>query len=253
MLGEASGESMEVQEVRDGRIRLTLAGGRTPEEVLDRLGLVPIPPYIRNARRDAREPREHSRDQEWYQTVYANDAGGTRSVAAPTAGLHFTEPLLRELAGKGVGLLEVALEVGAGTFAPVETPTLAEHRMHSERCVVDAALVKALNEPSTGRVIPIGTTAVRTLESLPNPLPRPETMSGPMEFQTDLLIEPGHQFRFLDGLLTNFHLPRSTLLALLGAVVGLDRLHALYAEAIEHRYRFFSYGDAMLVLGTPRA
>jgi S-adenosylmethionine:tRNA ribosyltransferase-isomerase len=247
--GAASGEFMLVEDVREGRIKLTLEGSDSPEEFIDRLGLVPTPPYIRNARRDAGEPREDSRDREWYQTVYASEDGVTRSVAAPTAGLHFTEPLLKDLSSQGVGVLRVALEVGAGTFAPVETATLAEHPMHTERCVVDAALVKHLQNPGKGRVIPVGTTSVRTLESLPLELPEPESMSGALDFQTNLLIEPGYQFRFLDGLLTNFHLPRSTLLALVAAVTGLDRLHALYREAMEHKYRFFSYGDAMLVLG----
>ena len=243
---------MVVEEVKDGRVRLALEGQTSPEAVFDRLGLVPTPPYIRNARRDAGEPREDRRDREWYQTVYAAESGLTRSVAAPTAGLHFTQPLLESLERGGVERLDVALEVGAGTFAPVETATLAEHEMHKERCVVDPLLVQALRAPSSGRIIPVGTTAVRTLESLPDPLPDPLRMDGDLDFQTDLLIEPGHRFRFLDGLLTNFHLPRSTLLALVAAVVGLERMHAIYKEAIAQRYRFFSYGDAMLILGTPR-
>jgi len=250
--GKSSGESFRVEAVEEGRVRLVLEGEEDPEAVIERLGLVPTPPYIRNARRDAGEPREDARDREWYQTVYAGESGLTRSVAAPTAGLHFTLDLLRDITEKGVELLDVALEVGAGTFAPVETATLAEHRMHQERCVVDAALVQALSRPTPGRIIPVGTTAVRTLESLPDPLPDPARMAGELDFRTDLLIEPGHRFRFLDGLLTNFHLPRSTLLALVAAVVGLDRMHALYREAINQRYRFFSYGDAMLILGTPR-
>lgn len=251
--GAPTGEVLVVEELDQERIKITLAGSSDPEEVINRLGLVPIPPYIRNARRDAGESREDSRDQEWYQTVYASSDGDTRSIAAPTAGLHFTQPLLEGLLGQGVGMLNVSLEVGAGTFAPVETATLAEHRMHKERCVVDAALVKALKTSASGRIIPVGTTSVRTLESLPDPLPDPEAMTGPLEYQTDLLIEPGYRFRYLDGLLTNFHLPRSTLLALLAAVVGIDRLHELYREAIAQNYRFFSYGDAMLVLGNVRA
>ena len=250
----ASGEFLNVEESKDGRIRVRLAGTDSPETVFAKLGLVPLPPYILNARRDAGERVEDQRDMDWYQTVYAAMDGPTQSVAAPTAGLHFTSELLHKIDQGGTGTLRVSLEVGAGTFKPVDSETLSEHPMHRERCVVDAPVIDALRglqiERAKGnaRVIPVGTTAVRTLESLPDPLPAPGTLSGVLEFDTQLLIEPGYAFRHLDGLLTNFHLPRSTLLALVAAVTGIDELHELYQEAISRRYRFFSYGDAMLLL-----
>lgn len=236
---------LEVAAIDDGRVLVHLGGDALVQDVLGAVGHVPLPPYIRSARRDHGEPIEDDRDGAWYQTVYAQADGPTHSVAAPTAGLHLSKPLLRGLADQGVARIDLALEVGEGTFKPVETATLAEHRMHRERCVIGQEAIDHLRDRSAGRVIPVGTTAVRTLESLPESLPR----EGGLEFWTDLLIEPGFQFRFLDGLLTNFHLPRSTLLALVAAITGLDRLHALYAEARCERYRFFSYGDAMLLLG----
>ncbi len=250
---KASGEFLEVLEIAKGRIRVGLMGTCPSETVLAQLGLVPLPPYILNARRDAGEAVEDLRDSEWYQTVYASVDGPTRSVAAPTAGLHFTPELIKTLEDEGTGTLRVSLEVGAGTFKPVDSETLSEHPMHRERCVVSASAIEALRTltqkraQGAARVIPVGTTAVRTLESLPRPLPAAGSFGDALEFDTQLLIEPGYSFQHLDGLLTNFHLPRSTLLALVAAVTGIDQLHELYREAIGHRYRFFSYGDAMLL------
>jgi S-adenosylmethionine:tRNA ribosyltransferase-isomerase len=210
-------------------------------------GLVPLPPYILRARRERGLPEDDPHDPDWYQTTFAETAGPTESVAAPTAGLHLTPRLLAEAEARGVGPIRVSLEVGAGTFKPVEVEDLSEHPMHAERCVVAAAARAAIDEADAlrargeARLVAVGTTSVRTLESMPDGPP------GDLDWSTDLLIQPGHRFRRTDAILTNFHLPRSTLLALVAAMTGLDRLHRIYAEAIAHRYRFFSYGDAMFV------
>lgn len=248
--GTRAGDAIELLEREDEgwRIRLHAAGGASPLEAIERSGWTPLPPYILKARHDRHHAVEDDDDRGWYQTVYA--VTGRASVAAPTAGLHFTRPLLDALAARGVGRLEVSLQVGAGTFKSVETDRLDDHPMHRERCHVPRATLAALAErergAAPGRLVVVGTTTVRTLESLPRPLPRaaPEGWST----ETQLLIQPGYEFRFVDALLTNFHLPRSTLLALVGAFVGLDRLKALYAGAQERGYRFFSYGDAMLIV-----
>jgi S-adenosylmethionine:tRNA ribosyltransferase-isomerase len=209
-------------------------------EVLDLVGRTPLPPYILRAR------GEHSvaddLDRRWYQTVYA-DAAQQGSVAAPTAGLHFTPELLFALDQRGVKRLNVILHVGAGTFKPVIAATVQEHHMHSERYEVPPATMTALSQTRSsdeGRIIAVGTTAVRTLESL--------ALTGKASGETDLLIAPPYEFRMANGMLTNFHLPRSTLLALVAAMIGLERVKAAYAEAIDKRYRFYSYGDAMLIL-----
>ncbi len=211
-----------------------------PADVLDRVGLTPLPPYILKAR-DGRQIADDL-DRTWYQTVYA-DPAQRRSVAAPTAGLHFTDDLLARLDAAGVGRIDVTLHVGPGTFRPITAATLAGHTMHAEHYRVEPEAIAAL-QATTGRVFAVGTTAVRTLESLPDPLPPDVAISG----CTDMLIAPPYEPRNFSGLLTNFHLPRSTLVALVGAVVGLDRLKAVYAEAVQQRYRFYSYGDAMLIL-----
>lgn len=197
---------------------------------LDEVGVPPLPPYIE---RDA-----DATDKRNYQTVYAQAPG---SIAAPTAGLHFTESLLERLRAMGVHVERVTLHVGYGTFAPVQTDRIEDHPMHSERYVVDAATWRRIDERKRAgqRVVAVGTTAMRTLESVP-------TMG--LSASTNLFIRPGHRFRVVDGLITNFHLPKTTLLALLAAVVGEDRWKALYEEAIRREYRFFSYGDAMLCL-----
>jgi S-adenosylmethionine:tRNA ribosyltransferase-isomerase len=217
--------------------------------VLDLVGRTPLPPYIRRAR--GSEVVEEARDRGWYQTVYA-DAARRGSVAAPTAGLHFTPTLLEALERRGVRRLGVTLHVGPGTFKPVTAATLGEHAMHAEWFEVPVETLQALHgrrgaggAGPAGRVIAVGTTSVRALESLPSPLPAVEV---PWRASTELLVAPGYGFKLVDGMLTNFHLPRSTLLALVAAMVGLERLHAIYREAIERGYRFYSYGDAMLIL-----
>jgi S-adenosylmethionine:tRNA ribosyltransferase-isomerase len=211
------------------------------ESLLDRVGCMPLPPYIRRRRGGARDEAD-AMDRRRYQTVYAARAG---AVAAPTAGLHFTDELMRRLADRGVQTARLTLHVGLGTFAPVRVDDLDNHAMHAERFILPADTLGALRaaRDEGRRIIPVGTTSVRALESLPEPLPA-ETHAA----STDLLIQPGFAFRFCDALITNFHLPRSTLIALVAARAGLERLLHAYHLAIEQRYRFYSYGDAMLIL-----
>ena len=211
--------------------------------ILERSGHVPLPPYVLRSRRERHESTDDDADRRDYETVYA-DAAARGSVAAPTAGLHFTDGLLDTLANRGVGRHEVLLHVGAGTFKPVETDDLDRHPMHAEHYSVPPETLRALAERRT-RLVAIGTTTVRALESLPDPLPDPARHH---EAVTRLLIAPGHRFRFVDALLTNFHLPRSTLLALVGAFAGMELLREAYANAVRERYRFYSFGDAMLVV-----
>ena len=192
---------------------------------LERFGRVPLPPYID---RDA-DPADEDR----YQTVYANVPG---AVAAPTAGLHFDEMILADLEAKGVGLARLTLHVGAGTFQPVRTEDLSRHRMHAERYVVPPATRRAL-DACQGRVVAVGTTVVRTLEAA--------AATGVDCGETRLFITPGYRFRAVDALITNFHLPESTLLMLVSAFAGVERIRRAYAVAVAERYRFFSYGDAM--------
>ena len=198
-----------------------------------------MPPYI------ARAPQLE--DRERYQTVYARHPG---AVAAPTAGLHFDLPVLERLRERGVAFAYVTLHVGAGTFQPVEVEDLAQHRMHSERFDVPAATVAAVAATHTVRrsVIAVGTTSLRALESAATP---GGLRAGTAE--TELFVTPGFHFRIVDRLLTNFHLPRSTLLMLVSAFAGYEPIRAAYAHAIRERYRFYSYGDAMLVERDPRA
>ncbi|MHC5023009.1 MAG: tRNA preQ1(34) S-adenosylmethionine ribosyltransferase-isomerase QueA [Planctomycetota bacterium] len=215
---------------------------------LDATGRTPLPPYILRARGD--DIVEDRLDRTWYQTVYADDAK-RHSVAAPTAGLHFTTRLLERLDAAGITRTRVTLHVGPGTFKPIAAATLSAHEMHREWFEIPGETLQALREGGAAdsggarpRVIAVGTTSVRALESLPDPVP----LAGPVVGETGLLIAPPHRFRHVDGMMTNFHLPRSTLLALVAAMVGLDRIKAVYAEAIERDYRFYSYGDAMLIL-----
>jgi S-adenosylmethionine:tRNA ribosyltransferase-isomerase len=231
-----------VEKTREGW-RTRFPAGVDVDAALERAGHVPLPPYIVKARGDHAESEAFDRDR--YQTVYAEDRR-MHSVAAPTAGLHFTTRLLERLQEMGVERASVTLEVGMGTFKPVESPTLSGHAMHRERCEVPTATLERLRmrrAGAPGRLVAVGTTTVRSLESLPEPLPESTWIA-----ESSLLIQPGHAFRHVDVLMTNFHLPRSTLLALVGAFVGLDRLKRLYALAQAQGYRFFSYGDCMLIL-----
>jgi S-adenosylmethionine:tRNA ribosyltransferase-isomerase len=201
--------------------------------VMERLGRVPLPPYIAHA--DAAE------DAERYQTVYAARPG---AVAAPTAGLHFTQELLDRLRARGVESATLTLHVGAGTFQPVRTRNLAEHRMHSEWFDIGAPAAAAVNSARAARrrVIAVGTTSLRALESAGR-----DGIVRAGSAETDIFITPGFHFRIVDALVTNFHLPKSTLLMLVSAFAGIDRIRTAYAHAIARQYRFFSYGDAMFL------
>jgi S-adenosylmethionine:tRNA ribosyltransferase-isomerase len=218
--------------------------------VLERSGQTPLPPYILKARRDQRIEVDDDLDRAEYETVYAK-ASARGSVAAPTAGLHFTEDLLKALAARGVGRHELILDVGAGTFKPVEAETVEAHDMHAERFMVPREVLKMLADAAPARaagerrIVAVGTTTVRALESLPNPLPAADRE---IEAITRILISPGFHWRFTDALMTNFHLPRSTLLALVGSFCGMDLMREAYATAVRERYRFYSYGDAMLIV-----
>lgn len=220
--------------------------------VLDRVGATPLPPYIRKARTDASDATDDDLDREWYQCVYAEaGAGAAGSVAAPTAGLHFTPELLEKIAARGVRRADVRLDVGLGTFKPIQTDTLAEHPIHSETIDIPGPTVRALEQThsAAGRVIAIGTTSVRAIESLPDHADS-RHLDGGLRTSTSLFITPGFQFRHTDALVTNFHLPRSTLLAMVGALFegGVPRLLTIYREAVKMGYRFYSYGDAMVVM-----
>jgi S-adenosylmethionine:tRNA ribosyltransferase-isomerase len=206
-----------------------------PPELLARYGHIPLPPYIRKG-------REEPADRERYQTVYANASG---SVAAPTAGLHFTPGVFDRLAVRGIGTARVTLHVGLGTFAPVKVEDPTKHIIHREWCDVKAHAVEAIRTTRArgGRVVAVGTTTTRTLETAV----RPDGLR-PFCGETGLFIRAPFEFRAVDALVTNFHLPRTTLLLLAGAFAGGDLLRAAYEEAIAREYRFFSYGDAMLVL-----
>ena len=230
----------------DGELTATVAevredGNRVVEfhyegiflEVLERLGKMPLPPYI----------KAELADQERYQTVYSREVG---SAAAPTAGLHFTNELLDKIRAKGVKTAFVTLHVGLGTFRPVKAEEITEHHMHSELCMMSAETAGILNETKRngGRIICVGTTSCRTLESLVND-------DGSFEAKskwTEIFIYPGYQFKAMQGLITNFHLPESTLVMLVSAFAGREHVLAAYEEAVKERYRFFSFGDAMCII-----
>ena len=202
-------------------------------EVLERLGKMPLPPYI----------KAELEDQERYQTVYSREVG---SAAAPTAGLHFTQELLDAIRAKGVNTAFVTLHVGLGTFRPVKAEDVLEHHMHSELCMMNEETAGILNETKAagGRVICVGTTSCRTLESLVN---EDGSFSAKSKW-TDIFIYPGYKFKAMDGLVTNFHLPESTLVMLVSAFAGREHVLNAYKIAVENRYRFFSFGDAMLLI-----
>ncbi len=202
-------------------------------EVLERLGKMPLPPYI----------REELQDSERYQTVYSRELG---SAAAPTAGLHFTPELLRQIRDKGVKLCYVTLHVGLGTFRPVKEEEIEDHAMHSEFCVVTPETAAVVNETkrSGGRVIAVGTTSCRTLESFAEE----DGTLVPGSRWTNIFIYPGYRFKCIDALVTNFHLPESTLIMLVSALAGREQVLHAYEVAVQEKYRFFSFGDAMLIM-----
>ena len=229
--GELSAKVVEVQETGNRVVEFQYEGIFL--EVLERLGKMPLPPYI----------KAELADQERYQTVYSREVG---SAAAPTAGLHWTKELLEKARNKGVKTAFVTLHVGLGTFRPVQVENVLEHHMHAELCMLSEETAAILNETKAagGRVICVGTTSCRTLESLVNE-------DGSFEAKskwTEIFIYPGYTFRAMDGLITNFHLPESTLVMLVSAFAGKENVMAAYEEAVRERYRFFSFGDAMCIL-----
>jgi S-adenosylmethionine:tRNA ribosyltransferase-isomerase len=217
---------------------------RSALKVLMEGGITPLPPYILRARGD--DIIADEQDKQWYQTIYA-DPSQNQSVAAPTAGLHFDERLLSRLDEIGIQRVPVTLHVGTGTFKAIETERIEDHLMHEEPWLVGQDSLDAIKKAnSEGRsVIAVGTTSVRTLESLPPMKEWPS--SGGLHGSTRLMISPPYDFRLVDGMLTNFHLPKSTLLALVAAMIGIEKLRATYDEAIRSGYRFYSYGDAMFI------
>ncbi|KJH73686.1 S-adenosylmethionine tRNA ribosyltransferase [Aliterella atlantica CENA595] len=229
---------LEVNEATGGRLlRFDLPNGVSLLQILDSFGEIPLPPYITDSQAE----------DDQYQTVYAQNAG---AIAAPTAGLHFTPELLQKLAEKGINSAFITLHVGVGTFRPVEVEDVTTHQMHGEWIDVSAATVEQIRATKArgGRVIAVGTTAVRALEGA-------AALSGQLEpfcGKTQLFIYPGYQWRVVDGLITNFHLPRSSLMMLVSALIGRQRLLDLYTEAIANAYRFYSFGDAMLILPEAR-
>ncbi|WP_047541878.1 tRNA preQ1(34) S-adenosylmethionine ribosyltransferase-isomerase QueA [Methylotenera versatilis] len=217
----------------DDLFQLQFIGNISALDLLERYGALPLPPYITHS--------ANAEDDERYQTVYAKHAG---AVAAPTAGLHFDEPMLNTLKAKGIGIAYVTLHVGAGTFQPVRVDEIKDHKMHSEIYHISAETVAAIDATKLagGNVIAVGTTSLRALESA--------ALNGSIKAgsaETAIFITPGFQFKIVDKLLTNFHLPKSTLLMLVSAFAGFEQIKQAYAHAIEKQYRFFSYGDAMLI------
>ena len=228
--GKLVGEVIDIVEEGDRLIQFSFDG--IFEEILDELGQMPLPPYITHKLEDKNR----------YQTVYAKHEG---SAAAPTAGLHFTNELLAEIEAKGVKIARVTLHVGLGTFRPVKVENILDHHMHSEYYEVSEEAADTINSvrQSGGRIIAVGTTSTRTLESVADT----HGCIKPCRGWTDIFIYPGYEFKAIDCLITNFHLPESTLIMLVSALAGKDNVMAAYREAVENRYRFFSFGDAMFI------
>ena len=229
--GLLTGEVLDVVDEGNRLIKFTYDG--IFEEILDQLGQMPLPPYITH----------QLKDKNRYQTVYAKHDG---SAAAPTAGLHFTPELLRQIEEKGVKIAHVTLHVGLGTFRPVKVEDVTQHHMHSEYFFIEEDQAKLINDTKAagGRVIAVGTTSCRTLESAVGEDGTLKATSG----WTDIFIYPGYQFKVIDALITNFHLPESTLLMLGSALAGKENIMNAYEEAVKERYRFFSFGDAMFIM-----
>ncbi len=226
-----------VERLAGGQARVALTGDGDLDTLLEQYGQMPLPPYIR------RPQGSDARDRHRYQTVYAAKTG---AVAAPTAGLHFSDAILRQLDSMGVQRAAVTLHVGYGTFAPVRTADIRDHRIHAEYIEVDTATSEAVNQTRKrgGRIVCVGTTTARTVEFCCDESGRLHPYQG----WCDLYIYPGYRFKLVDRLLTNFHLPRSSLLFLVSALAGRETILRAYAHAVQHGYRFFSYGDAMLLL-----
>ena len=233
VFGEGLLTGTVLETVDDGNRLIQFSYEGIFEEILDQLGQMPLPPYITH----------QLKDKNRYQTVYAKHDG---SAAAPTAGLHFTKELLKQVEDMGVKIAHVTLHVGLGTFRPVKVENVQDHHMHSEFYMVEESEAKKVNDTKEagGRVICVGTTSCRTVESAADENGRLKAGSG----WTDIFIYPGYEFKILDALITNFHLPESTLVMLVSALAGREHVLAAYEEAIKERYRFFSFGDAMLIL-----
>ena len=234
---EADVAASVVEKAEDGSILLHFHGDEAVEILLERAGRMPLPPYIAGKR-----PADEA-DRQDYQTMFAKREG---AVAAPTAALHFTDALVAALDDAGIGRETLTLHVGAGTFLPVKVEDTAEHRMHAEWGRIDTATAERLNaaKAAGGRIIAVGTTSLRLLESAADE----DGVIRPFEGDTAIFITPGYHFRAVDGLVTNFHLPRSTLFMLVSALMGLDVMKSAYSHAIREGYRFYSYGDASLLL-----
>lgn len=230
--GTLSAEILETQEDGNKRVQFTY-DTETLYEKLDAFGKMPLPPYI----------QKQLEDQSQYQTVYAKELG---SAAAPTAGLHFTPELMASLRARGIGFAEVTLHVGLGTFRPVKEDDILDHKMHSEWYSISEETAAQINaaKAAGGRVIAVGTTSCRTLEAAATQYGAIQACSG----DTDIFIYPGYRYKAIDGLITNFHLPESTLIMLVSAFCGYDNTMNAYKEAVAQRYRFFSFGDAMLIV-----
>jgi len=227
-----------LEKIGQGRCLLKFQTQENAEAILERIGLPPLPPYIK--RNDNIE--QAALDKNRYQTVYARKAG---AVAAPTAGLHFTEELIERLKNSGIHFAYATLHVGLGTFKPVNVENLEDHDIHEERFSIDEKNSGLINKAKKqgGRIIAVGTTSVRTLETI-----AADSQISAGSGATRLFITPGYKFEIVDAMVTNFHLPKSTLLALVGAFAGLENIFAAYRYAIEQKYRFYSYGDAMLII-----
>ena len=254
------------RESEKGQWLVEVSDTRPAYEVLARIGHVPLPPYIEKARGSSGQPainnpdfalpqtdrqgdwiEDQSCDAESYQTIYARSAG---ALAAPTAGLHFTPEVFAALTQRQILRAFVTLHVGLGTFLPVEAATLDKHPMHAESFMIPRATVESIrrHKAAKSRIVLVGTTTVRTLETMAHAVLDTSRPSEDLSGSTNLLIQPGYDFQLTDALITNFHLPRSTLLALVGALTGLSKLKDIYQHAINRRYRFYSFGDAMLIL-----
>lgn len=227
--------SCEITALEEGTFRVKFNNDQSASDVVSILGSVPLPPYIRDGVSDETDLID-------YQTVFAKHLG---SVAAPTAGLHFTPELLGELENKGIKIAYVTLHVGLGTFAPVKSEKITEHNMHSETYHVEESELDKIK--SAEKLIAVGTTSLRVLESMPKDL------KAGQEYSTDIFLHPGKEVKSIDGLITNFHLPKSSLIMLVSTLIGREKTMNLYQTAIENKYRFFSYGDAMLIKRSGRS
>jgi len=227
------GEVQWVQETGERIIKFEVLSGEPMEVELERIGEMPLPPYI----------KEKLSKKERYQTIYSKEEG---SSAAPTAGLHFTPEVISKLKDKGVQIEEVVLHVGLGTFRPVQVESVENHVMHTEECMIDEHTAKRLNEAKKAgkRIVAVGTTTVRTLESMATDF---GSVSAGQK-NTNIFIYPPYEFKFVDALITNFHLPESTLLMLVSALMGKENMEKCYSAAIKEKYRFFSFGDCMLII-----